>query len=180
MPTHSLLSPEEVLTNAIQALEQLAKGKRTVWGTPVPWIAEPVFAYGFQVAPDFGAANQVILTTYQVPRGYTALLCGLVTGYVGGGGGALPGQLLFTVDVDNPSAAVVSPAQGYPEKDYYLVPFTLGSLSPAEPWPTEFRHDQGEEVRIKGYTVSGVTTGEGNYLFGALIGFQWSTMGWEG
>jgi hypothetical protein len=180
MPGKVLTTPDEVLTNALQALEKMANGKRTVFGTPIPWVAEPVFAAGFQVAPAFGAANQVILATYQVPRGYTALLCGLVLGYVGGGGGALPGQVLYTVDVDNPSAAVVSPAQGYVEKDFNLVPFQLGTLSPAEPWPVEFQHDQGETVRIKGYTVSGVATGAGNFLFGALLGFQWPTMGWEG
>jgi hypothetical protein len=123
---------------------------------------------------------QVILASYQVPRGYTALLWGLVTGYAGGGGPALPGQVLYTVDVDNPNAAVVSPAPGYTEKDYSSIPFQLGSLSPAEPWCVEFRHDQGEFIRIKGYPVSGVATGAGNFLFGALIGWQWPTMGWEG
>jgi hypothetical protein len=180
MPTKSPTSPEEVLTNALDTLQSLARGKRTVFGTPIPWIAEPVFAQGFQIAPDYGAANQLILASYQVPRGYTAILCGLVLGYAGGAGAALPGQVLYTVDVDNPSAAVVSPASGYVEKDYSLVPFQLGSLAPSEPHPIEFRHDQGETVRIKGYTVSGVATGAGNFLFGALMGFQWPTMGWEG
>lgn len=180
MPMKSVESPEEVLTNALQALQTLSQGKRTVFGTPIPWVAEPVFAQGFQIAPDFGAANQVIIASYLVPRGYTALLCGLVLGYVGGGGGALPGQVLYTVDVDNASGPVVSPASGYVEKDYNNVPFQLGTLSPGEPWPVEFRHDQGEFIRIKGYTVSGVATGAGNFLFGALIGWQWPTMGWEG
>jgi hypothetical protein len=180
MPTRSPVSTEEMLTNALQSLESLARGKRTVFGTPIPWIAEPVFQAGFVVAPDYGAANQVILLNYKVPRGYTALLNGLCFGYSGGGGSAQPGQVLFTVDVDNPSAAVIPAASGYAEKDYYQVPFELGSFVGGPVWPVEFRHDQGEEVRIKGFTVSGVATGDGNFLYAALVGFQWPTMGWEG
>jgi hypothetical protein len=179
MPVPNSQAPEEVISGTLQMLQKLAEGKRTVWGVPIPWVAEPVFASGFQVAPDYGAANQVILATYQLPRGYRAVLCGLVLGYVGGGGAALPGQVLYTVDVNNDSAAVVSPQSGYTEKDYNQVPFQLGTLSPAEPWPVEFRHDQGETVRVKGYTVSGVATGAGNFLYAALVGFQWPSMGWE-
>lgn len=168
------------LSDALEALQATASNKRTVFGTPVPWVAEPVFAQGFAVAPGFGAANRLIICSYQVPRGFQALLCSLVVGYAGGAGAALPGQVLFTVDVDNPSAAVVSPQLGYTEKDYASVPFPLGSLAPAEPWPVEFKHDSLETVRVKGQTVSGVATGAGNFLFAALVGFQWPTMGWEG
>lgn len=168
------------LSDALQELQQTAASKRTVFGTPIPWVAKPVFAYGFVVAPAYGAASRLILCSYQVPRGYKALLCGLVAGYVGGGGGALPGQVLFTVDVENPSAAVVNPQIGYTAKDYASVPFALGTLSPAEPWPVEFRPDSNETIRVKGQTVSSVPTGDGNFLFAALIGFQWPEMGWEG
>lgn len=168
------------LSDALQELQSTSANKRTVFGTPIPWVAKPIFVYGFVTAPDYGAANRLILCAYQVPRGYKAILCGLVLGYVGGGPGALPGQVLFSVDVDNPTAAVVNPQLGYTEKDYASVPFTLGTLSPAEPWPVEFRPDQNETVRIKGQTVSSVATGAGNFLFGALIGFQWPEMGWEG
>jgi hypothetical protein len=167
------------LTQALQTLQTLAEGKRTVWGTPIPWIAEPVFASGFVVPLDYGPANQLIIVTYTVPRGYSALICGLVLGYVGGTT-ALPGQLLFSVDVNNPNPAAVSPAPGYQEKDYGAVPFQLGSLVPGDPWPVEFKHDQGEQIRIKGQAVNTVPVGAGNFLYGALLGFQWPTMGWEG
>jgi hypothetical protein len=167
------------LTKLLQSVQNTAEGKRTVWGTPIPWQATPVFAQGFQVAPAYGAANQVILCTYQVPRGYNALLCGLVIGYAGGSS-ALPGQVIFSVDVDNPSAAVVSPQKGYTEKDYAAIPYPLGSLVGGPVWPVEFKQDEGETVRVKGYTVSTVATGAGNFLYAALVGFQWPTMGWEG
>ena len=183
MPVSNKQSPEEIISDSLQMLQKLAEGKKTVWGVPIPWVAEPVFASGFVIAPDYippdGAGARVTICTYQVPRGYRAVLCGLVLGYVGGGGAALPGQVVYTVDVNNDIAGIVSPQSGYVEKDYNQVPFQLGTFSPAEPWPVEFRHDQLETVRVKGYTVSGVATGAGNFLYAALIGFQWPSMGWE-
>lgn len=174
------VSYSDALTKSLQSLDQLSRGKRTVFGTPVPWIAEPVFAQGFVVAPAYGAGNQVILATYTVPRGYSALICGLVLGY-NGGAVPQPGQILYSVDVNNSNAAAVSPmpAGAYVEKDYASVPYQLGTFVGGPVWPVEFKHDQNEIVRIKGQTVSTVPTGVGNFLFGALIGFQWPTMGWE-
>ncbi len=166
------------VTDVLQALQRASGDRKTVWGTPIPWTARPVFAAGSVEAPAFGAVNQVIVATYTVPRGYSALLCGLVLGYVGGGGSALPGQVLYTVDVDSPTAVPV-PGIGHAEKDYAFVRFQLGSFVPGDPWPVEFRYYDQEQVRIKGQTVSGVATGAGNFLFGALIGWQWPTEGWE-
>jgi hypothetical protein len=179
MPVPNTTAPEEIVTATLQKIRELAESRRTVWGLPIPWEAEPVFASGFEVAPAYGAGNQVILATYQVPRGYRCVLCGLVLGYAGGGGGALPGQCIYTVDVNNSNAAVVSPQSGHVEKDYNQVPFQLGTLVGGPVWPVEFRHDQLETVRVKGYTVSGVATGAGNFLYAALVGFQWPSMGWE-
>lgn len=176
MPAQTI---ENELTELLQTLQKTAQSRKTVWGTPIPWQAEPVFASGYVVAPAYGAANQLILCTYQTPRGYTLLISGIVLGYAGGAGAALPGQVQFSVDVDNFNAAVVSPQLGYTEKDYAAVPFTLGTLVGGPVWPVEFRHDQGETVRIKGQTVSGVATGAGNFLYAALVGFQWPSMGWE-
>jgi hypothetical protein len=173
------VATEDTLTSALQTLQKLSQGKRTVFGTPIPWVAEPIFASGFVIAPDLtDPPTRVIIVEYVVPRGYSAVICGLVTGFAGAAI-ALPGQVQFTIDVNNPNAAT-TPAIGYTEKDYGLVPFGLGSLSPGDPWPVEFKHDQNETVRIKGATVSAVPTGAGNFLFGALVGFQWPTMGWEG
>src|ERR1700688_2016960 len=162
---------EQVLNELLKA----ASAYRTVWGLPLPWTREPVFASGFQVAPAYGAANQVITTTYQVPRGYTAVLCGMVLGYAGAAGPALPGQVLYSVDVDNPNAAAVGNQLGYTEKDYGSVHFQLGIFSGGPVWPVEFKHTQGETVRIKAQTVSGVAVGPGNFVYGALVGFQWPT-----
>lgn len=184
MPVPTNTAPEDVISNSLQMLQRLAEMKRTVFGTPIPWKAEIIFAKGFVVAPDYlppaGAGGQVLICSYQIPRGYSAVICGLVFGYAGGGGAALPGQVAYTVDVDNPIAAITSPQSGRVEKDFNQVPFQLGSLVGGPVWPVEFKYDQNETVRVKGYTVSGVAIGAGNFLYAALLGFQWPTMGWEG
>jgi hypothetical protein len=164
---------------ALNQLNELSRSHRTVWGTPIPWSARPVFVKGFVVAPAYGPANQVIVCTYQVPRGHTALICGVVLQYAGGGGSALPGNILYTIDVDNPNAAVVSPAPGYIEKDFNFVPFQLSDFVLSPPWPVEFRHDEGETIRIKAQTVNTVAVGPGNFVSGALVGWQWPSQGWE-
>jgi hypothetical protein len=168
----------EQLTTALQGLEKLSGSRKTVWGTPIPWQARPVFTQGFQTAPDFGSANRVIICSYRVPNNMSALICGIVLGYQGGGGAALPGQVLYDIEVDNPFA-VPTPGFGYTEKDYGLEPFQVGSFVPGDPWPCEFKYDQNQTVFIKAQTVAGVATGPGNFVFGALIGFQWPSMGWE-
>ncbi len=75
---------------------------------------------------------------------------------------------------------MVSPQSGYTEKDYAAVPFQLGAFVGGPVWPVEFKHDQLETVRIKAQTVALVAVGDGNFVYGALVGFQWPTMGWEG
>lgn len=169
---------EEVLNELLAA----AKAHKTSFGVPIPLVAsQPIFAKGFAEAPDYGAANQVILCSYKIPRGYNAVICGLVFGYAGGGGTfSLPGQLLFAVDVDDPNAVTTGAQPGYTEKDYAAVPFQLGSLVGGPVWPVEFKLEQGEEIRVKGQTVSTVAVGPGNVLFAALVGFQWPSQGYEG
>lgn len=169
------VSSTDHLTEMLQELQTAHETRKTVWGAPVPWNARPVFAWGNVVAPAYGAGTQLIIATYKVPRGYSALICGLVLGYVGTSGAALPGQILYTVDVDSPLPAVTLQA----EKDFNNVPFQLGDFVGGPVWPVEFKHDQGETVRIKGQTVAGVSVGAGNFLYGALVGFEWASQGFE-
>jgi len=166
------------LTELLQALLDVATTRKTVWGTPIPHNATPVDAEGFAVAPAYGAANQVIVASYQLKRGYSCLICGLVLGYAGGGGSALPGQVLYRVDVDSPTAVPI-PGVGYAEKDYASVGMQRGSLVPGDPWPVAFQHNDQELIQIKAQTVASVPVGAGNFVFGALLGWQWPTMGWE-
>jgi len=170
----------EFLTSSLQTLEAIAAARKTAWGRPVPDTATPVFVYGYQVAPAYGSANQEILCSYVIPRGFVSLISGLVLGYTGGGGSALPGQVLYTVDVNNPNTLAVANQLGYTEKDFGSVGLQLGELVGGAVWPVEFSHSQNETLRVKAQTVSGVPVGAGNFVFAALVGFQWPATGREG
>lgn len=156
----------------------LSQSRKTPTGAPIPWTARPVTRFGQVVAPDYGSANQVVLVTYQVPVNWSALLYGVVLGFSSGSAPApLPGDLVFTVDIDRPLGSTFG---GYTEKDFNAVPYPLGSLVGGPYWPIEWQHASGETIRIKGYTVANVPTGAGSFLTAALLGWEWNTEGWEG
>lgn len=180
MPVTDLENRSSILEVRLNDLAKLARAHRTPWGRPFPATARYVFAKGSVTAPVFGPANRVIIATYKVPRGLTGLICGLVLGYRGGAGAPMPGDVLYDVDVDNPTAAVVSPANGYTEKDLQDIDEQLGAFVGGPVWPVDLQLSEGETVRIKGQTVINVTTGPGTFLTGALIGWQWPSQGWEG
>jgi hypothetical protein len=159
-----------------EMMNDLAQARRTPYGTPIPWSAEPVTKFGSLVAPAFGSANQGIILTYTTPQNFYSLICGIVLGWAGPGPLPLPGDLIFTVDIDVPLGIV---GVGYPEKDYGSIQFPLGSFVPGQPWPVEFRHKNGEVLRIKGQTVVNVTTGPGDFMTAGLFGWQWPKEGWE-
>ena len=145
-------------------------GKRKLpSGFEIPRIAEPVFEIGAQLVPPYGLGNQVVLCTHTVPTNYVCLICGLVLGYQGGAPIPLPGDILYTVDVDRPLGL---PTAGYDEKDFGNVPIQVGSFT-VRPWDVEFRHQSGEVIRVKGTSIANVGVGAPNYLLAALVGFEW-------
>ena len=146
------------------------------WGTrklpsgfEIPRIAEPVFEIGAQLVPAYGLANQIVLCTHTVPTNYDCLITGIVLGYQGGAPVPLPGDILYTVDVDRPLGLLTA---GYDVKDYGNVPIQVGSLL-FQPWPVEFRHASGEILRVKGTSIANVGVGAPNFLLAALVGFEW-------
>lgn len=145
-------------------------GKRRLpSGFEIPRIAVPVLGVGAVVSPAYGAGNQVQLVEHTVPANYEALFTGIVLGYAGAPA-ALPGDILYTVDIDRPLGVT---ATGYNEKDFELIALELGSFVTGFLWPVEFRHTSGEQIRIKGQTVANVGVGGGNFLTAALVGFEW-------
>lgn len=157
-----------------------SQSRKTPTGAPIPWNARPVTKFPLTpvVAPAYGSANQVVLVTYTVPVNWSALLYGVVFGFSSASAPApLPGDLVFTVDIDRPLGSTFG---GYTEKDYSAVPFALGALTNGPYWPIEWQHTSGEVIRIKGYTVANVPTGAGSFLVAALLGWEWNTEGWEG
>jgi hypothetical protein len=157
-------------------MRDLTESRKTPFGTPIPWIAEPVTKFGSVQAPAYGAGNQVTILTYVTPQNFYSLICGVVLGFAGGIPTPLPGDLIFTVDIDTPLGQI---GVGNPEKDFGSVQQTIGSFTPGPPWPVEWRHKNGETLRIKGQTVAHVQTLPGNFLTAAIIGWQWPLQGWE-
>jgi hypothetical protein len=166
----SLLSLQDA---ARDARDWGATRRRLISGFEVPWIAEPFFEIGAQPVPAYippgGAGAQIVLCTHRVPTNYKALVCGIVLGYQGGTPIPLPGDVVYTIDVNRQLGLLTS---GYPVKDFGNIPIQVGAFNFA-PWPVEFLHSSDEIIRVKAYSVQNVGVGLPNYLTAALIGFEW-------
>jgi hypothetical protein len=161
------------LTSIQRMTRDFAESRRTPFGTVIPKIAVPVFAHGLVQVPPFG--TQALLATYIVRPNWVCVICGVVLQFAGNGPAPNPGDVAFVVDVDNPLGA----GTGYTEKDYGNVPFVLGSFTDPPAWPCEFRHNNGESIRIKATAIANMGTGAGNFFLGALVGYEWPEQGWE-
>jgi hypothetical protein len=154
-------------------IRDFAEARRTPFGTVVPKIAVPVFAFGQAQVPAYG--TQVVLATYTTRSNWVSLISGLVLQFTGTGPAPQPTDATFVVDVDRPLGLT----EGYAEKDYGGVPFTLGNFTLGPVWPVEFRHNNGEVLRIKATANANMGTGVGNFFVGALVGWEWPEQGWE-
>jgi hypothetical protein len=172
------------LTSAQTMMRDWAESRRTPFGTRVPKIALPVAAFGFIQVPAFGTQANILPASvpanqdyiYKVKPNWYALICGLILQFTGTGSAPNPGDLSYTIDVDRPLGVS---GVGYTEKDYNAVPFLLGSFTLGFPWPTEFKHKNGEELRIKATAIANMGTGAGNFFQAALLGWEWPERGWE-
>jgi hypothetical protein len=151
-----------------QLMTDWADSRRLPSGIIIPKTAVPVFAYGFAVAPAYG--TQVQLAQYQTKANWYSLICGIVAQFQGTGQAPNAGDISFVVDIDRPIGDTTA---GYTEKDYNGVPFVLGTFAPGEAWPCEFKHSDGEILRIKATPVQNMSTGAGNNLVGAFLGWEW-------
>jgi len=176
--TNGALAPAPDLSIP-QKMMQSWTGRTTPMGAPIPKSAIPVFSLGTATPTAYApaAGSSVLLVTYQVKANYYFLGCGVVLQFAGTGPAPNPGDVSFIIDIDRPLGNTTA---GYVEKDYGNIPVTLGSFQQPPPWPVEFRHSNGEVIRIKGTAVANMGIGAGNFLLGALIGFEWPAEGWEG
>jgi hypothetical protein len=163
MPASDVLSR---VSEQQQLMTDWADSRRLPSGIVIPKTAIPVFKYGFAVAPAYG--TQVQLAQFQTKANWYSLICGIVLQFSGTGQAPNAGDISFVVDVDVPLGEF-----GETEKDYNGVPFVLGTFAPGEPWPCEFRHNDGEILRIKATPVANMSTGAGNNLVGAFLGWEW-------
>lgn len=168
-------APAESLVDFQKLMRDWARARHTPFGIPIPRFAVPVTRMGFvQVPAAYG--TQVLVVSYQARPNWFSILSGLVAGFSGSGTAPFPGDVSFTVDVDRPLGDTVD---GYIEKDYDSVPFPVGNFTIGPLWPVEFRHENGETVRLKATPVANMTLGAGNFFVGALVGFEWPSQDWE-
>jgi hypothetical protein len=150
--------------------------RRSPFGLPIPRMAVPVTKFGSATGLVYG--TQVQLIEYKVRANWFFLACGVVLGFTGGGNAPGPGDVQYTIDIDTRLGS--TSGAGYVEKDYGNVPFPLGNFTFGPSWPVEFKHRNGETVRIKGTPIANMGIGAGNFLTAALLGWEWPEEGWEG
>ncbi len=181
----SLSAIQEHLNQSQEMMRDWAESRRTPFGTRVPKVATPVAAFGFvstpvaygtqvNIVPANAPANQDFLV--QARPNWYLLICGLILQTAGNGPAPNPGDVSFLIDVDRPLGVT---GVGHAEKDYGVVPFTLGDFNFLGPWPTELKHRDGEQLRVKATPIANMGIGLGNFFKAALIGWEWPERGWE-
>ena len=169
-PTINLATPQEMQ-------RVFAKTRQTPFGVEVPKFAIPLTVIGYELVAAYGTANQVQLAQYQAKANWYAVICGLVLQFMGTGPAPNPGDAIFTVDVDRPVGDYTA---GYTEKNYGAVPILLGNFTNGWIWPVEWRHSDGEIIRVKAASIANMGVGAGNWFLCAMLGFEWPQQGYEG
>lgn len=156
----------------------LGVGRSTKEQSPFPWIAIPdagisFYASGSFPAPNWGAANQIEVCSFEVPEGREAVLLDIMNLYTDAAGSFIEGSgaIIWDYDVNVPLGSTIP--SGYWLADYYQIVTALGDLQ--QPWPIRggIRLKQGDIVRQKVYTVDTVNTGAPSFVHGALLGWHW-------
>lgn len=151
-----------------------AISRQDAW--PYPWVfmppgGRPFNRRGSLVAPAYGAGNQAVVTSFEVPAGYQGVLLNLFWQYVGTGFVQGSGTIVTTVDINTPLG--VAALGGYTLPDFANMTLSIGDNT--YPWPVDggWVLDEGQVVRMKSYTTATVTVGAGNYIHGGLLGWIW-------
>jgi hypothetical protein len=161
-----------------------AEQRQTPFGVVVPKIALKVNAYGVAQVPAYGTQVNIVGTNQPANQDYLVqarpnwylLLCGVVLGFQGQGPAPNPNDVQFTIDVDRPLGAT---QVGYSEKDFGLVTTTLPLPGISTIEPIEFKHRNGERIRVKATPIANMGTGLGNFFSVALYGYEWPERGFE-
>lgn len=122
-------------------------------------------------SPAYGAGNQVALCSYQCPSNFVAVLKGILTSFDGSGFIQGSGNIIWTLDVDQPIPAVTG-TTGYSFDGYAKLLTTMGSYQNGlwKIYPGLRFIDQ-ETVRLKVQTVAVVGVGAPNFVTGMLAGW---------
>lgn len=136
----------------------------------MPPNAVPFYVEGSAASPAYGAANQIVIASFQCPSNFLAVLKGILATF---DGAFVPGSgnILWTLDVDIALPAVTGQA-GYQFDGYGNMKFPKGSYASGL-WRIEqaLRFKDGETCRLKVQTVAVVGQGAPNFTSGALAGW---------
>lgn len=163
------------LTQNFRRTQELANSSRILEEWPYPWEQMPQEGRPFHQRNSIevpAPGVQGLITAYQIPLGFTAVVKGLLFYYSNDSGSQFTqgsGNILYSLDVDKPLGA--SPIVGWPVPDYTNVATDLGSPQQGF-WkiPGAIIIQTGT-IRAKGTAVSTVNTGPGAYFTAAIIGW---------
>lgn len=122
-------------------------------------------------SPAYGANNQTVLCSYQCPSNFVAVVKGILTSFDGSGFIQGSGNIIWTLDVDQPLPAVAGTA-GYSFDGYGNLLTTMGNYANGlwRLYPGLRFVDQ-EIVRLKIQTVAVVGVGAPNFVTGMMAGW---------
>lgn len=155
--------------NSARALQ--ARARFPYWYMDMPPGSAPFFVPGSAASPAYGAANQIVVASYQCPSNFRGVLKAILNAF--DGSGFVPGKndAFWTIDVDVPLPSVTA-GVGYPFDGYSNILTPLGSYANG-PWPLYpglFFADS-ETVRYKFQTNGVVGVGSPNFTTCYLIGW---------
>jgi hypothetical protein len=139
-----------------------------------PWIFPPVDGrelFTVASAPATGYGVEQLLVSYRVPAGFEAIITGLLHTYEGTGFVPGSGDILWTVDIDRQSGAVIP--SGRVVEGFLRVAVPLGSYERPWPIPAGIRLKPLETIRYKATPIATVALGAGTALNAAFSGYLW-------
>lgn len=123
---------------------------------------------GSVVVPVIGATAEIL--SFTIPTNFNFILYELIV-VNGPGFSVVPGDILYTVDVDTPTTGT-PPLTASPLTDLYQVPFNRGTYQPWGPFklPKAETITSGQTLRAKGKNVS-AGAGAPNQLVAMFLGW---------
>jgi hypothetical protein len=168
------MTPKTAMQNAASL------AARGVYAPPYPWDVPPPghiarHIMGSIAAPAYGISNQVLITQYRVPANMFLVIAGILFRYDGSGFVSGSGNVVFTMDVDNPTTGVgTGYTVGHSVPDYGQILFNLGSFDfGVFPLASRPMFQPNNLISMKGYTVAIVGTGAPNQLSAMFVGWEW-------
>ncbi len=162
-------------SDAVRAMEKIRSTHANQEAWPYehvypPVNSIPVNATDAVVTPALAAVAEIL--TYKVPSGYRFIMTGVVLSYIntGGLGPFVPGDALWTVDLNTPTG--VANIQASPVQGLTAVKMPLGSFTAGNVWwfARAYEFAPLDVLRSKATNVA-LGVGDPNYFASAFLGW---------